>query len=88
MTTWAAYEKHVREADPDGALSFDEAENYVSLIYPMVVRREELGLSVDDLAERAGLSATTIRRVEGASYNPFLPNAGQDGEGTGTDSHG
>ncbi len=70
MTTWDAYEKRVREADPYGALSFDEAENYVSLIYPMVVRREELGLSVDDLAERADLSATTIRRVEGAGYNP------------------
>ena len=36
----------------------------------MVVRRDELGLSVDDLAERAGLSATTIRRVEDAGYNP------------------
>jgi ribosome-binding protein aMBF1 (putative translation factor) len=70
MTTWDAYEKRVQEADPDGALSFDEAENYVSLIYPMVVRREELGLSVDDLVERAGLSPTTIRRVEGAGYNP------------------
>ena len=36
----------------------------------MVVQRHELGLNVDDLAERAGLSPTTIRRVEGAGYNP------------------
>ena len=70
MTTWDSYEKRVREADPDGALSLNEAANYVSLIYPMVVQRGELGLSVNELAERTGLSAATIRRVEGAGYNP------------------
>ena len=36
----------------------------------MVVRREELGLIVDDLAERADLSTATIRHVEGAGYDP------------------
>lgn len=70
MRTWSDYEKHVRETDPEGAQSLNEAANYVSLIYPMVVRRGELGLSVNDLAERTGLSAATIRRVEGAGYNP------------------
>ena len=68
MTTWEDYEKRIRETEGPHAL--DEANNFVTLIYPMIVRREELGLSVDDLAERAGLSATTIRRVEGAGYNP------------------
>lgn len=70
MTTWSDYEKHIRETDLDGALSFDEAANYVSLIYPMVVRRGELGITVEELASRAGLSVATIRRVEGAGYNP------------------
>ena len=60
MRTWSDYEKHVRETDPEGAQSLNEAANYVSLIYPMVVRRGELGLSVNDLAERTGLSAATI----------------------------
>ena len=67
MRTWSDYEKHVRETDPEGAQSLNEAANYVSLIYPMV---GELGLSVNELAERTGLSAATIRRVEGAGYNP------------------
>ena len=87
MRTWSDYEKHVRETEPEGAQSLNEAANYVSLIYPMVVRRGELGLSVNDLAERTGLSAATIRRVEGAGYNPFIPNAGKDGKGAGTDAH-
>ena len=68
MTTWDAYEKRIRETEGPHAL--DEANNFVTLIYPMIVRREELGLSVDDLAERDGLSAATIRRVEGSGYNP------------------
>jgi len=68
MTTWADYEKRVRETDGPHAL--DEADSFVTLIYPMVERRHELGLTVEELAERAGLSPTTIRRVEGAGYNP------------------
>ena len=36
----------------------------------MIERRHELGLTVEELAEKAGLAAATARRVEGAGYNP------------------
>ena len=36
----------------------------------MIERRHELGLTVEELAEKAGLAAATVRRVEGAGYNP------------------
>ena len=70
MRTWADYEKQVRAVDPKAAQTFDEASNYVSMIYPMMQRRHELGFTVEQLANRARLSPETIRRVEGGGYNP------------------
>lgn len=70
MTAWDDYKKHVRDTNPEAAAIVDEAAGFARVAGAITVKRHEMGLSVEELAERCGVSASTIQRIESCSVTP------------------
>ena len=72
MDTWDDYKKEVRETDPAAAADLDVSVGFTKVMGTIIMRRQELGLSVDELAEKSGVSASTITRIQNGSVTPNI----------------
>lgn len=61
--SWKEVEKKLK-TDNLSKVIFDESENYIKLIAPIIKKRDELGLSQRELAEICELPQSTIARIE------------------------
>ncbi|MDO5440649.1 MAG: helix-turn-helix transcriptional regulator [Erysipelotrichaceae bacterium] len=57
-------EKELKKNNPLLAKDFDEIDEYVKLISPLIVKRNKLGLSQRELAKLCDLPQSTIGRIE------------------------
>ena len=70
MTSWEDYKNHVRETNPEAAEIVDEAVGFAGVAGAITVKRHEMDLSVEELSERCGVSASTIHRIENCTVTP------------------
>lgn len=72
MDTWDDYKKEVRETDPAAAADMDVSVGFTKVMGAIIMKRQELGLSVEELAEKSGISVSTIARIENGSVTPNI----------------
>lgn len=61
--SWNKVEKELKK-DRLSKIIIDESDSYIKLIFPIIKKREELGLSQRDLADICELPQSTIARIE------------------------
>ncbi len=61
---WDDYKNAVRSEDTEAKEIIDEAEIKAEIISTMIQRRNDLGLSQRDLAERCGIPQSSLARIE------------------------
>ena len=70
IETWDDYKDHVRKTDPEAARTLDVGVGLADVICAMIIRRQELGMTIEQLAEKSGVSVSTIKRIENGSVSP------------------
>lgn len=70
MKTWNDYKNHVKSTDEDGKNLIEEMEGIADIVGTIISKRAELGISQRDLAEKTGLSQSTIARIESFRITP------------------
>ena len=70
--TWEEYKKNVKKSDPIAGEILEESEIKASIIAAMINRRNELGLSQRELAERCGIPQSSVARIELGQTTPKL----------------
>ena len=72
--TWEDYKKEVKSIDPVAKDILEESEMKASVIAAMIKRRNELGLSQRELAEKCGIPQSSVARIELGQTAPKLDN--------------
>ena len=72
--TWEDYKKEVKSIDPVAKDILEESEMKDSVIAAMIKRRNELGLSQRELAEKCGIPQSSVARIELGQTAPKLDN--------------
>ena len=70
--TWETYKEEVKRTDPDAKVILEEAEIKAKIISAMISRRNDLGLSQRELAERCGIPQSSVARIEIGRTMPKL----------------
>ena len=61
---WEEYRNKVKAEDPAAARDIEDAELCAPVLSAMIRKREEPGMSRRELAEKCGLSESSVRRIE------------------------
>ena len=70
--TWEDYKNEVKPKDPDAKLILEEAEAKAKIISAMINRRNDLGLSQRELAEKCGIPQSSVAGIELGRTTPKL----------------
>ena len=70
--TWEDYKTEVKQNDPEAKCILEEAEAKARIISAMIDRRNDLGLSQRELAERCGMPQSSVARIERGLTTPKL----------------
>jgi len=69
---WEEYRNKVKAEDPAAARDIEDAELCAPVLSAMIGKREELGMSRRGLAERCGISESSIARIESFETSPKI----------------
>jgi ribosome-binding protein aMBF1 (putative translation factor) len=69
---WEEYRNKVKAEDPAAARDIEDAELCAPVLSAMIRKREELGMSRRELAEKCGLSESSVRRIESFEISPKI----------------
>ena len=72
MRTWEDYKNHVKSISEEERRNMEEIEELSSIVSSIIRRRQELGISQRDLAERCGIPQSSIARIETLKTTPKL----------------
>lgn len=70
--TWEDYKSEVKRTDADAKEILEEAEIKSKIITAMINRRNDLGLSQRELAEKCGIPQSSVARIEIGRTMPKL----------------
>lgn len=70
MKTWNDYKKEAKERNSDVEKDISEIESLVEMISVIIAKRNELGYSQRELAEKCGLPQSSIARIESCAVFP------------------
>jgi len=72
MKDFEEYKKEQFLKDPATKAAYEEMEPEMAVIKKIIEKRNELGLSQKELAERIGTHQSAVSRLESGTYNPSL----------------
>lgn len=72
MKTWDDYKRHVKDISDQDRRNMEEIEEAAAIVASLIRRRQELGLSQRALAERCGISQSSVVRMETMKTRPKL----------------
>lgn len=72
MRTWEDYKKYVKSISVEECRDMEEIEEVASIVSSIIRRRQELGISQRDLAERCGIPQSSVARIETLKTTPKL----------------
>lgn len=72
MRTWEDYKNHVKSISNAERRNMEEIEEMTDIVSSIIQRRQELGISQRDLAERCGIPQSSVARMETLKTTPKL----------------
>ena len=69
---WEEYKNKVKAEDSAAARDIEDAELCAPVLCAMIRKSEELGMSRRELAERCGISESSVRRIESFETSPKI----------------
>lgn len=70
--TWNEYKEQVKANDSEAKTELEEIEEKAAIVTAMIDRRNALGLSQRELAERCGIPQSSVARIESNRTVPKL----------------
>ena len=72
MKTWEDYKNHVKNINEDEKINMEIIEEISEILNEYIKKREELGLSQRDMANKVGLKQSSIARIESFRVKPQM----------------
>lgn len=72
MRSWENYKDHVKAINEEDRRNMEEIEEISDIVSSIIRRRQKLGISQRALAERCGLSLSSVARIETFKTMPKL----------------
>jgi ribosome-binding protein aMBF1 (putative translation factor) len=72
MKSWEDYKNHIKENDPEGKKDIDEIEELAEIVGAMIDKRNDLGISQRELADKCGIPQSSVARIETFKTTPNL----------------
>lgn len=72
MKTWNDYKNFVKSEDITAKQDIEEMEELAGIVSAIIEKRNSLGLSQRDLAEKCGIPQSSVARIETFKTTPKL----------------
>ncbi|WP_405354535.1 helix-turn-helix domain-containing protein [Ruminococcus sp.] len=72
MKTWNDYKNFVKSEDITAKQDIEEMEGLAGIVSAIIEKRNSLGLSQRDLAEKCGIPQSSVARIETFKTTPKL----------------